>query len=87
MEDPPRVIGYDTSGVVEAVGEDVSLFKVGDEVFYAGDITRSGSNAEYHLIDERIVGKKPSSLSFVESAALPLTAITRLRKFFRPAED
>ena len=82
VEDPPRVIGYDTSGVVEAVGEDVSLFKVGDEVFYAGDITRSGSNAEYHLIDERIVGKKPSSLSFAESAALPLTAITAYESFF-----
>lgn len=82
VEDPPRIIGYDASGVVEAVGEDVSLFNVGDEVFYAGDITRSGSNAEYQLVDERIVGRKPSSLNFAESAALPLTAITAYESFF-----
>lgn len=82
VEDPPRVIGYDASGVVEAVGDEVSLFKVGDEVYYAGDLTRSGSNAEYQLVDERIVGRKPSSLSFAESAALPLTSITAYESFF-----
>lgn len=82
VEDPPRIIGYDACGVVEAVGEDVSLFSVGDEVFYAGDLTRSGSNAEFQLVDERIVGNKPSSLSFAESAALPLTAITAYESFF-----
>lgn len=82
VEDPPRIIGYDASGIVEEVGDEVSLFKVGDEVFYAGDITRSGSNAEFQLIDERIVGRKPASLSFAESAALPLTAITAYESFF-----
>lgn len=81
-EDPPRVIGYDASGVVKAVGEDVTLFSVGDEVFYAGDITRAGCNAEFQLVDERIAGRKPSSLSFAEAAALPLTSITAYEAFF-----
>jgi len=82
VEDPPRVLGWDASGVVEAIGPDVTLFKVGDEVYYAGDITRSGSNAEFQLVDERIVGFKLSSLSFAESAALPLTTITAYEAFF-----
>lgn len=82
VEDPARVIGYDGAGVVAAVGSDSSLFKVGDEVYYAGDITRSGSNAEFQLVDERIVGRKPASLSFAEAAALPLTAITAYESFF-----
>jgi len=81
-EDPPRIIGWDASGVVEAIGSDASLFSPGDEVFYAGDITRPGSNSEYHLVDERIVGTKPSSLSFPEAAALPLTSITAYEAFF-----
>jgi NADPH:quinone reductase len=72
----PKIIGWDAVGVVEAVGEGVSLFKVGDEVYYAGDITRSGSNAEYQLMDERIVGRKPKSLSVEAAAAIPLTALT-----------
>lgn len=72
----PKIIGWDAVGMVEAVGEDVSLFNVGDEVYYAGDITRSGSNAEYQLVDERIVGKKPKSLSIEAAAAVPLTALT-----------
>jgi zinc-binding alcohol dehydrogenase family protein len=82
VEDPPRIIGWDASGAVEAVGPDVTLFKPGDEVFYAGDITRSGSNAEYQLVDERIVGTKPKSLSHAEAAALPLTTITAFESFF-----
>lgn len=72
----PKIIGWDAAGVVEAVGDDVSLFKIGDEVYYAGDITRPGSNAEYQLIDERIVGKKPASLNSEEAAAMPLTVLT-----------
>ena len=59
-EDPPRVIGWDASGVVEAAGDEVTLFKPGDEVWYAGDITRAGSNSEFQLIDERIVGSSRS---------------------------
>ena len=82
VEDTPRVLGYDASGIVEAVGPDVTLFKPGDEVFYAGDVTRPGTNQEFHLVDERIVGPKPKSLSFAEAAALPLTAITAYESFF-----
>jgi len=82
VEPQPRVIGYDAAGIVEAVGPDATLFKVGDEVYYAGDITRPGTNQEFHLVDERIVGRKPTSLSFVEAAALPLTTITAYEAFF-----
>lgn len=71
-----KIIGYDAAGVVKEIGSDVSLFKVGDEVFYSGDLTRSGTNAELHAVDERIVGKKPTSLSFSDAAALPLTSLT-----------
>jgi len=82
VESPARIIGYDASGVVEAVGPDATLFKPGDAVYYAGDITRSGTNAEFHLVDERIVGHKPKSLSHAEAAALPLTTITAYESFF-----
>lgn len=82
VEETPRVLGWDASGVVDAVGPDVTLFKPGDEVYYAGDITRSGSNAEFQLVDERIVGLKPTSLGFAEAAALPLTTITAYEAFF-----
>lgn len=82
VEDQPRIIGYDASGIIEAVGPDVNLFKPGDEVYYAGDITRSGTNAEFHLVDERIAGHKPTSLTHAEAAALPLTTITAYEAFF-----
>lgn len=72
----PKIIGWDAVGIVEAVGESVSLFKAGDEVFYAGDVTRQGSNAEYQVIDERIVGRKPKSLSIEAAAVMPLTSLT-----------
>ncbi|WP_017431237.1 zinc-binding alcohol dehydrogenase family protein [Vreelandella jeotgali] len=81
-ESAPRVLGFDASGVVEAVGPEVTQFKPGDEVYYAGDVTRSGSNAEYQCVDERIVGHKPASLSFAQAAALPLTTITAYEAFF-----
>ncbi|MEP4883694.1 zinc-binding alcohol dehydrogenase family protein, partial [Maribacter dokdonensis] len=80
------VIGWDATGVVKEVGEDVSLFKVGDEVWYAGDLNRQGSNAEFQLVDERIVGKKPASLSFAEAAALPLTTLTAYEMLFHRLE-
>jgi zinc-binding alcohol dehydrogenase family protein len=70
------VLGYDAAGIVEAVGSDVSFFRPGDEVFYAGARDRPGTNAEFQLVDERIVGLKPKTLSFAEAAALPLTSIT-----------
>jgi len=82
VEDPPRVLGWDASGRVEAVGDQVSLFKPGDEVWYAGDITRPGCNAAFQLVDERIVGRKPKSLGFAEAAALPLTTITAYESYF-----
>jgi NADPH2:quinone reductase len=72
----PKIIGWDAVGIVQAVGEKVTLFEVGDPVYYAGDITKQGSNAEYQIIDERIVGRKPKTLSTEESAAIPLTALT-----------
>ncbi len=77
-----KVLGWDAAGVVEAVGAEVTLFKPGDAVFYAGSIARSGTNAELHLVDERIVGAKPKSLSFTQAAALPLTAITAWELLF-----
>jgi zinc-binding alcohol dehydrogenase family protein len=77
-----KILGYDAAGIVEAVGADVSLFKVGDEVFYAGSIQRQGTNSEFHLVDERIVGRKPKSLSFAQAAALPLTSITAWELLF-----
>ena len=77
-----RVLGFDAVGVVEAVGSEVQRFKPGDAVFYAGSIARPGTNSEYHLVDERIVGRKPSTLSNAEAAALPLTAITAWEMLF-----
>lgn len=82
VESAPRVLGWDAAGTVAAVGPDVTLFKVGDPVFYAGSITRPGSNSEYQLVDERIVGRKPASLDFAHAAALPLTAITAWEALF-----
>ncbi len=81
-ESDPRILGWDVAGVVHAVGPDCSLFKQGDEVYYAGDITRPGGNSEFHLVDERIVGRKPKSLDFAEAAALPLTTITAWEGLF-----
>jgi NADPH:quinone reductase len=74
--DTPKIIGWDAVGTVEAIGAAVTLFKVGDKVFYAGDLTKQGSNAEYQVIDERIVGKKPSTLSNEAAAVMPLTGLT-----------
>jgi NADPH2:quinone reductase len=81
-DDKPRVLGWDAAGTVDAVGSDVSLFKPGDAVYYAGDVTRAGCDSEYHLVDERIVGRKPKSLDFAEAAAIPLTAITAWECYF-----
>jgi NADPH:quinone reductase len=78
----PRVLGWDAAGTVEATGSEVTLFKPGDEVYYAGDVTRPGANSEWHLVDERIVGRKPRRLDFAQAAAIPLTAITAWEAFF-----
>ena len=82
IEETPRILGWDAAGVVVAVGEEVTQFQPGDDVFYAGDITRAGTNSEFHLVDERIVGNKPKTLSFPEAAALPLTSITAWEALF-----
>lgn len=82
LEDALRILGWDAAGVVVSVGQQVTHFAVGDQIYYAGDITRSGSNCEFQLVDERIVGKKPASLSFAEAAALPLTSITAWEALF-----
>jgi zinc-binding alcohol dehydrogenase family protein len=78
----PRVLGWDAAGVVQAVGKDVTLFRPGDAVFYAGSITRPGTNSEYHLVDERIVGHRPKTLDAAAAAALPLTSITAWELLF-----
>lgn len=80
--DTPRVLGFDGAGIVEAVGAEVTSLSVGDEVWYAGDISRQGSNAEFQAVDERIVARKPTSLTFAEAAALPLTTITAWETLF-----
>jgi zinc-binding alcohol dehydrogenase family protein len=77
-----KVLGYDASGVVRAVGPEVTLFKAGDKVWYAGSIARPGTNSELHLVDERIVGRMPKTLGFAEAAALPLTSITAWEMLF-----
>lgn len=82
IEAEPRVLGYDAAGIVESVGQLVTMFQPGDEVFYAGDITRQGTNSEFHLVDELVVGRKPKSLSFADAAALPLTSITAYEVLF-----
>ncbi|MCK4980997.1 MAG: zinc-binding alcohol dehydrogenase family protein [Candidatus Delongbacteria bacterium] len=80
--DSEKILGWDASGVVESIGGEVENFKVGDEVFYAGDITRDGSYASHQLVDERIVGIKPQNLSFEQSAAMPLTSIAAWEALF-----
>ncbi|WP_202595340.1 zinc-binding alcohol dehydrogenase family protein [Halalkalibacter okhensis] len=82
IEETAKILGWDVAGVVEEVGPDCTLFQKGDEVYYAGTITRPGGNSEYHLVDERIVGHKPKSINFAEAAAMPLTALTAYEGLF-----
>ncbi|AUX47175.1 NADPH:quinone reductase [Sorangium cellulosum] len=82
VEETPRVLGWDAAGVVEAVGAEVTTFRPGDQVYYAGSITRPGCNAEVHLVDERIAARMPRSLGFADAAALPLTALTAWEGLF-----
>ena len=82
VENPPKVLGYDAAGTVKAIGPEVALFKPGEEVYYAGSVIRPGTNSELHLVDERIVGRKPRTLSFAEAAALPLTTLTAWELMF-----
>ncbi|QZH59634.1 zinc-binding alcohol dehydrogenase family protein [Mycolicibacterium farcinogenes] len=82
VSDQPTILGHDAAGIVEAVGPEVTTLTVGDEVWYAGDVSRPGTNAEYHVVDERIVARKPGSLSFADAAGLPLTTITAWETLF-----
>jgi len=76
-----RILGWDAAGTIAAAGPQTELFKPGDAVYYAGDVTRPGSNSEFHLVDERIVGRKPKKLDFAQAAAMPLTSITAWEAF------
>jgi zinc-binding alcohol dehydrogenase family protein len=81
-EAQPKILGFDCAGIVESVGSEVQFFKPGDEVFYAGTISRPGTNSEFHLVDWRLAGHKPRSISFAEAAALPLTSVTAWELLF-----
>ena len=82
VETTPKILGWDAAGVVKATGPNAELFQPGDAVYYAGSVIRPGANCEFHLVDERIVGRKPASLSFAEAAALPLTTLTAWELMF-----
>ena len=77
-----RVLGFDAAGVVRALGAEVTHFGIGDEVWYAGAINRAGANAEYQLVDERLVGRKPRRLGFADAASMPLTSLTAFEMLF-----
>ncbi|BCL77855.1 NADPH:quinone reductase [Ktedonobacteria bacterium brp13] len=81
-DNTPRILGWDAAGVVVQAGPECTQFKPGDEVYYAGSIQRAGCNSEFHVVDERIVGRKPRNLTFAEAAALPLTSITTWEGLF-----
>ena len=82
VETAPKILGWDVAGVVKGIGPEATLFKVGDSVYYAGSRTRPGGNSELHLVDERIVGRKPRNLRFADAAALPLTTLTAWEALF-----
>jgi len=82
VEKTPKILGFDASGIVEAVGPDCTLFKPGEPVYYAGSVIRQGSNSEFQLVDERIVGRKPASMPFPHAAAMPLTTLTAWELMF-----
>ena len=82
VEKAPKILGWDAAGIVAAAGSDCTLFKPGDAVYYAGSVIRPGTNCEFHLVDERIVGRKPANLDFAQAAALPLTTLTAWELMF-----
>jgi len=82
VETTPKILGWDAAGIVEEVGSEVTLFKPGDKVYYAGSVIRPGANCEKHLVDERIVGRMPANLQFADAAALPLTTLTAWELMF-----
>ncbi|VDK14708.1 Zinc-type alcohol dehydrogenase-like protein [Oenococcus sicerae] len=82
----PKIIGWDAVGIVDSIGDNVSLFKKGDLVFYAGSFKRSGSDSQYQLVDERIVGHAPKNLIITQTAAMPLTSLTAWEVLFEQLE-
>lgn len=80
--DTPEILGWDAAGEVVGTGDAVSNFSVGDRVFYAGAVNRPGTNSEFHLVDERIVGKAPTTISTSAAAAMPLTTLTAYEMLF-----
>ena len=82
VEKTPKILGWDAAGVVKAAGPDCRLFKPGDAVYYAGSVIRQGSNSQFQLVDERIVGRKPANLGFAQAAAMPLTTLTAWELMF-----
>ncbi|GCE23529.1 zinc-binding alcohol dehydrogenase family protein [Dictyobacter kobayashii] len=82
QEKTPKILGWDAAGIVEQVGPECQLFKPGDEVYYAGSVTRPGGYSQFHLVEETIVGHKPKSLNFAQAAALPLTGLTAWEGLF-----
>jgi len=82
VETTPKILGWDAAGVVRSAGRDCVLFKPGDEVYYAGSVIRQGSNSQFQLVDERIVGRKPASMNFAQAAAMPLTTLTAWELMF-----
>ena len=82
VEKTPKILGFDAAGVVKAAGPECLFFRPGDPVYYAGSVIRPGSNSEFQLVDERIVGRKPANLPFAEAAALPLTTLTAWELMF-----
>ena len=82
VEKTPKILGWDAVGIVEKAGPDCTLFKPGDAVYYAGSVIRPGTNCQFHLVDERIAGRKPANLPFAEAAALPLTTLTAWELMF-----
>ena len=86
VEKTPKILGWDAAGVVKAAGAECTLFKPGEPVYYAGSVIRQGANCQFQLVDERIVGRKPATLSFAEAAALPLTTLTAWELMFERME-
>jgi zinc-binding alcohol dehydrogenase family protein len=82
VEKTPKILGFDAAGVVKEAGDECRLFKPGDAVYYAGSVVRQGSNSEFQLVDERIVGRKPASMDFAQAAAMPLTTLTAWELMF-----
>jgi len=75
----PLVIGWDAAGIITEVGRQVTDLSIGDEVYVYTPLTEQGTQAEFVAVDANLVAHKPKSLSYIESAAMPLAALTALQ--------